>query len=118
MNLCGLGRRAGSNCGDLATGGQGCKQGTLPWSERHSPALIWVRPGAGGGGTPHFYNYSTCKLESFVGPLDTEVELKKHDHLHFLGSPESFPTLNGIETDSLETIDSAAGYSLQKWTRK
>ena len=67
---------------------------------------------------PLFYNYSSNELETFTGPLDTDAELQKHDHLYFLGNPPMFPRLKGISSGDLETIETAGNYSLQKWTRK
>jgi hypothetical protein len=67
---------------------------------------------------PLFYNYSSGNLEDFTGPLDTDAELQKHDHLYFLGDPDTFPKLKGIEPNTLDTIDTGGSYSLQKWSRK
>jgi hypothetical protein len=67
---------------------------------------------------PLFYNYNTHELESFSGPLNTPSELQKHDVIYFLGNPEMFPNLDGIDPYKEETIDTAGRYSLDRWARK
>jgi hypothetical protein len=67
---------------------------------------------------PLFFNYNSGGLETFAGPVKTAAELQKHDHLYFLGDREWLPNLDGLDQGTLETIDEADGYSLDKWTRK
>jgi hypothetical protein len=68
--------------------------------------------------TAFFFNIFNSRFETFTEYLVPEVELKKYDHLYFLGKPSYFPKVDGLDPQTFETIDHAGEYYLQKWTRK
>jgi len=65
-----------------------------------------------------FFNIFNSRFETFTEYLLPEVELKKYDHLYFLGTPSLFPAVDGLDPKTFETIDRAGEYYLQRWTRK
>jgi hypothetical protein len=65
-----------------------------------------------------FFNVFNCRFETFTEFLDPDAELKKYDHLYFLGNRNCFPKADKLDPATFETIDHAGDYYLQKWTRK
>ena len=65
-----------------------------------------------------FLNIFTGQFETFAEFVVPLAELQKHDHLYFLGDPQYFPTVDGLDPKTFETVDHAGEYYLQKWTRK
>ncbi len=65
-----------------------------------------------------FFDVFTGEFETYTEHIEPEVELRKHDHLYFLGNRNWFPQVNGLDPKTFETIDHAGDYYLQKWTRK
>jgi hypothetical protein len=65
-----------------------------------------------------FFNIFNSRFETFTEYLVPEVELKKYDHLYFLGTPGYFPKVDGLDPQTFETIDHTGEYYLQKWTRQ
>lgn len=65
-----------------------------------------------------FLDVFNSRFQTFSELIPPEVILKKYDHLYFLGNSKWFPKISGFEPDTLETIDEAGDYRLQKWTRK
>ena len=65
-----------------------------------------------------FFNVFGGKFHTFVDSIEPATVLKKYDHLYFLGDPTFLPKIEGFDPATLETIDQAEGYYLQKWTRK
>jgi hypothetical protein len=65
-----------------------------------------------------FLNVFTAKFETFTGFIEPDLVLQKYDHLYFLGNLKWFPKVEGLDPATVETIDHAGDYYLQKWTRK
>jgi hypothetical protein len=64
------------------------------------------------------FNVFNGQFQTFTESIKPEIELEKHDHLYFLGTPKWFPKVAGFDPATFETIDQAGDYCLQKWTRK
>jgi hypothetical protein len=64
-----------------------------------------------------FFNIFINRFETFTEYIDPKDELQKYDILYFLGSKGGFPTVDGLDPATFETIDQAGSICLQKWTR-
>jgi hypothetical protein len=65
-----------------------------------------------------FFSVFNNRFETFTSFIEPEKVLAQHDHLYFLGNPTWLHKGNGLDPGTFETIDTALGFSLQKWTRK
>jgi hypothetical protein len=65
-----------------------------------------------------FFNIFSGQFETFNESIEPAAVLKKYDHLYFLGHRDLLPKIDGFDPAGFETIDHAAPYYLQKWTRK
>lgn len=65
-----------------------------------------------------FFDVFGGKFYTFADSIEPATVLKKYDHLYFLGDQKFLPKIDGLDPGTLETIDHAGEYYLQKWTRK
>jgi hypothetical protein len=64
-----------------------------------------------------FFDVYGHRFQTFANYIDVDAVLREHDHLYFLGNSEFLPKVDGFDPGTLETLDRAGPYSLQKWTR-